>query len=152
MVLLLGQDERHAGAVGAQGRGLLAAAAVEHGQRRQRRSHAAVPGHGPQLLAVVLDGVVVVQLDPERQHSRARRGSVQGHTLHCCTSVSNLTQTPKEESSSGRADCRTMTSLPKPCGQVRIRHDSSSESYEICCHLLRTRTRREHLVDLDQMD
>lgn len=62
--LLLGQDERDAGAVRAQGRGLLATAAVEHGQRGQRRSYAAVPRHVPQLLTVALDGVVVVQLDP----------------------------------------------------------------------------------------
>lgn len=62
--LLLGEDEWHAGAVRAQGRGLLAAAAVKHGQRGQWWSYAAVPGHVPQLLTVPLDGVVVVQLNP----------------------------------------------------------------------------------------
>lgn len=65
-LLLLGQDERDTGAVGAQGGGLLSATAVEHRQRGQRWRHAAVPGHVPQLAAVAVDGVVVVQLDPER--------------------------------------------------------------------------------------
>lgn len=63
-LLLLGQDEWHAGAVRAQRRGLLAAAAVEHGQCGQGWRYAAVPRHVPQLLTVPLDGVVVVQLNP----------------------------------------------------------------------------------------
>lgn len=62
--LLLGHDEGDAGAVRLQGRTLLPGPAVEHGQRGQRRgSHAAVSSHVPQLIAVAVDGVVVVQLD-----------------------------------------------------------------------------------------
>lgn len=76
--LLLGQDEWHAGAVRAQGRGLLAAAAIEHRQRGQGWSHAAVPRHVPQLLAVPLDGVVVVQLNPGHTVSFMSGAGVKG--------------------------------------------------------------------------
>lgn len=62
--LLLGHDEGDAGAVRLQGRTLLPGPAVEHGQRGQRWGSAAVSGHVPQLIAVAVDGVVVVQLDP----------------------------------------------------------------------------------------
>lgn len=62
--LLLGHDEGDAGAVRPQGRTLLSGAAVEHRQRGQRRRTAAVSSHVPQLIAVPVDGVVVVQLDP----------------------------------------------------------------------------------------
>lgn len=62
--LLLGHDEGDAGAVRLQGRTLLPGPAVEHGQRGQRWGNAAVSSHVPQLIAVAVDGVVVVQLDP----------------------------------------------------------------------------------------
>lgn len=61
---LLGHDERDAGAVGPQRGRPLSGAAVEHGQRGQRRRDAPVPGHAPQLVGVSVNGVVVVELDP----------------------------------------------------------------------------------------
>lgn len=42
----------------------LQSAAVEHGQRGQRGRNAAASSHVPQLIGVVVNGVVVVKLDP----------------------------------------------------------------------------------------
>ena len=61
---LLGHDERNTGAVGLERRGAFPSAEVEHGQGGQGRGDAASPSHTPQLAAVAVDGVVVVELYP----------------------------------------------------------------------------------------
>lgn len=67
--------ERHAGglvAVGVDGRHHLAADRVEDGQRGEGPGDLAVLGHAPQLLAGLLDGAVVDQLDAAQAGERSR--------------------------------------------------------------------------------
>lgn len=65
--------ERHAGglvAVGVDGGHHLAADGVEDGQRGERPGDLAVLRHAPQLLAGLLDGAVMHQLDAGRERKR----------------------------------------------------------------------------------
>lgn len=61
--LLLGHDEWDA--VRLQRGGPVSSPAVKHGQCGEGWRRASVSSHGPQLVSVLMDGVVVVQLNSE---------------------------------------------------------------------------------------
>lgn len=66
-----------------QGRHPLSGPGVEHGEGGERPGGTATPCHGPQLVSVVMDGLVVIQLNAGTEKRQGRGGQRIEHSEMC---------------------------------------------------------------------